>query len=123
MARKQKKTEGTSVSKIQNPQLQLRTVPGKGRPASSDISPKLERQWLAFDRRSVLDEIERVRSAIDDSATELKMVAVEGVFEESLSQQLLRTTEEMAVLKRELRTLRNLVTRAGGPPKKKGPAR
>jgi hypothetical protein len=58
-------------------------------------------------------------SAIDESGTELRMVAMEGVFDESLSGQLLKATEEMKLVRKQITTLRNRVTRAGGHTKKK----
>jgi hypothetical protein len=91
-----------------------------GRSASStrsDLTPKLERQWFEFDRSAVLQQIDLVRGTIDRNASDLGMVAVEGVFEKSLSEELSRTSRSLQVLAQELNSLRGQVARASGYPK------
>jgi hypothetical protein len=88
---------------IQN--AQLRTAHAKGRPARSDpsdIGPELERRWFEFDRNAVLRQIEMAQGALDENANELEMVAVEGVFEKSLSDELSRTSRSLYAISQEL---------------------
>lgn len=65
----------------------------------------------------MLRQIDVVRGAIDENANELGMVAVEGVFEKSLSDELSRTSRALHVIAQELTALRGLVARANGYPK------
>jgi hypothetical protein len=97
-----------------NENAQLRTAQAKGRPARSDpsdIAPKLERKWFEFDRSVVLRQIDLMRDTIDANANDLGMVAVEGVFEKSLSEGLLRGSRALHVVAQELRALHGLVAR------------
>jgi hypothetical protein len=103
-----------------NLNAQPRTAHAKGRPARSDpsdISPELEHQWFEFDRSAVLRQIDMVQGAIDENANELGMVAVEGVFEKSLCDELLRGSRALHAIAQELSALRGLVARASGYPK------
>jgi hypothetical protein len=87
------------------------------RSTGPDITPKLERQWFEFDRSAVLQQIDMMRGTIDRNAGDLGMVAVEGVFEKSLSAELARTSQSLQVLAQELNSLRGQVARASGYPK------
>jgi len=103
-----------------NQNAQLRTAHADSRPTrsqGSDISPELERRSFEFDRSAVLRQIDMVQGAIDDNANELGMVAAEGVFEKSLSDELSRASRALHVIAQELTALRGLVTRANGYPK------
>ncbi len=103
-----------------NQNAQLRAAHADSRPTRSqrsDISPELERQWFEFDRGAVLRQIDVVRGALDENANELGLVAVEGVFEKSLSDELSRTSRALHVIAQELTALRGLVARANGYPK------
>jgi hypothetical protein len=118
MARNKQRNGGFRGSMIQN--AQLRTAHAKGRPARSDpsdIGPELERRWFEFDRNAVLRQIEMAQGALDENANELEMVAVEGVFEKSLSDELSRTSRSLYAISQELGALRGLVARASGYPK------
>ena len=99
---------------------QLQTVHIVGRPAQSepsDVAPGLERRWLEFDRDVVLRQIDLIKSTIDANVNDLGMVAVEGVFDKSLSNGLLRTSRSLQVIAKELNALRSLVVHATGYPK------
>jgi hypothetical protein len=99
--------------------VRLRTVHAKDRPAwsdPSDISPELERRWFDVDRRAVLHQIDSTRATLDGNAKELEMVAAEGLFEKSLSDLLLRTSQALSTIAQELRALRAAVARASGYP-------
>ncbi len=103
---------------VQN--AQPRTDPVDKRAARSvslDISPRLERKWFEFDRSVVLRQIDTIQNAIDQNAKELGMVAVEGVFEKSLSYELSRTSRSLLATVQKLSSLRALVARAKGYPK------
>ena len=103
---------------IQN--AQFSTAHAKARPARSDaseISPELERRWFEFDRNAVLRQIELAQGAIGENANELEMVAVEGVFEKSLADELSRTSRSLCAIAQELSALHGLVARASGYPK------
>ena len=103
-----------------NQNVQLQTAQPKGRPARSDPSDTtltLERRCFEFDRSAVLRQIDLVRGTIDKNANDLGMVAVEGVFEKSLSDGLLRGSRALHGVAQELRALRGLVARTNGYPK------
>ena len=103
----------------------LKTAQVKKPPARSakpDITPKLERSWFEFDRRTVLSEIDRMQKMLDENAKQLGMVAVEGVFEKPLSDGLLRASRALRTTAKELIALRRLVERTSHnrkPDKKK----
>ena len=103
-----------------NQDAQLRRVPDNGRPARSqlaDISPNLERGWFEFDCGAVLRQIDQVQDTINENATDLGMVAVEGVFDKPLSDELLRTARSLRLMAQELTALRGQVARSSGYPK------
>jgi len=77
----------------------------------------LEHRWFEFDRRTVLSQIDLVHRTIDGNAKELSMVAVEGVFEKSISDELSRTSRSLQTLARQLGVLRARVATADGYPK------
>jgi hypothetical protein len=123
MAQKSEGKRGAGVSMIQEAQLKpnqpSRIDKRSGRTVNSDIGPKLEHEWFEFDRDGVLRQIDKVRSAIDENAKELGLVAAEGVFEKTLSQELLRSSQGLRTIARELRRLRGMVTRTTGYTKAK----
>ncbi len=99
---------------------QLRKVHVDVRPTRSDvveITPQLERRWFEFDRSAVLRQIDLVQHTIDENADDLGMVAVEGVFEKPLSDELLRTSRALHLMAQELIALRGQVSRVSAYPK------
>ena len=87
------------------------------RPRLADITPKLERRWFEFDRGAVLRQIDMMHGTIDQNATDLGMVAVEGVFEKPLSDELVRTSRALHLMAQELTSLRGQIARASSYPK------
>jgi hypothetical protein len=123
MTQKTKGKRGSRGSMIQEAQIKParpnRIDERSDRPADPDIGPKLEHQWFEFDRTAVLRQIDKVRSAIDENAQELGMVAAEGVFEKPLSAELLRSSRALRTIAQELKGLRVMVTRTTGYPRVK----
>ena len=98
--------------------------PGTARPekmsrsaAASDINPEIEHSWFEFDRIAVLRQLDELNGAIDANAKELQMVAAEGVFDKSLSVELLRASRSLQTIAKDVSALRGRVTRASGYPK------
>ena len=92
----------------------------KDRPAHFDpanVTPELERRWFEFDRGAVLRQIDMMHGTIDQNATDLGMVAVEGVFEKPLSDELVRTSRALHLMAQELTSLRGQIARASSYPK------
>ena len=79
--------------------------------SAAGLSSKLERVSL------VLRQMDELQRAIDDNAKELKMVAAEGVFKESLSTRLLLASRTLNKIAQELTALRRSVARSGRPTK------
>ncbi len=65
----------------------------------------------------MLRQIDLVQHTIDENADDLGMVAVEGVFEKPLSDELLRTSRALRLVAQELTALRGQVSRVSGYPK------
>lgn len=92
------------------------------RSEATDISPDVERSWFEFDRGAVLRHLDDLNGAIEANANELKMVAAEGVFDQSLSDGLLRTSRALRTIANSISALRNQVTQTAnypGRPRKK----
>ena len=99
---------------------QLRKVHIDVHPIRSNVGgipPQMERRWFEFDRSAVLRQIDLVQRTINENADDLGMVAVEGVFEKPLSDELLRTSRTLQVMAQELTALRGQVSRVSGYPK------
>ncbi len=102
------------------PNAQLSTVRAEKRPRSAtlpDISPATERSWFEFDRIAVLRQLDELNGAIEANANDLGMVAVEGVFDQSLSDELRRTSRSLLTIAKDIGTLRGQMRRANGYPK------
>ncbi len=100
-----------------NKSAQVRRVHSGDRPTRSDsshITPNLEHKWFEFGLSTVLRQINLIRSGIDENAKELEMVAAAGIFEKSVSDELLRTSRALQVMAGHVSGLRGLVARAGG---------
>lgn len=97
-------------------ELQLIAGGKRARPTLENLSPEVERAWFEFDRGSVLRQLDDLRKAVAVDAKELGLVAVEGVFEVRLSEELLRASRSLTVLAKQVGKLWNEVSRAGGYP-------
>jgi hypothetical protein len=75
----------------------------------------LQREVFEIDRSKLVVQLGALRRAIIDSAEELKMVAIEGVFVKSLSQVLTRTSRKMQALAEDFDAVLRQVERAAGP--------
>jgi hypothetical protein len=75
------------------------------------------------DRSAMARELRFLRREINDGATEMKMVAAERVFGNSLSRALIRTALKFQLIARDLTNLLRLVERAPLPqaPKRTAP--
>jgi hypothetical protein len=114
MARKTRKPSGPRSSETEL----VRSKPTEtGKHSRFDISSKFERKWFEYDRKAVLHQIAVVQRAIDQNSRELGMVATEGVFEQPLSDGLLRSSRALRAIAQELKTLSGLVARTSGYPK------
>jgi hypothetical protein len=82
-----------------------------------DLSPEIEHSWFEFDRMAVVRQLYKLNAAIDANAKKLQMIAAEGVFEKSLSVELLRTSRTLQTIAKDVTALRGRVTRASGYPK------
>ncbi|MGA6970533.1 MAG: hypothetical protein WBY93_02820 [Candidatus Binatus sp.] len=67
------------------------------------------------DRSALARELHILRRQIEECAIEMKMVAAEGVFDQSLSRALLRRAEKLRLVARDLTNLLSLVERARVP--------
>jgi hypothetical protein len=100
--------------------VQLRKVHIDLHPIRSNVGgllPQMERRWFEFDRSAVLRQIDLVQRTINENADDLGMVAVEGVFEKPLSDELLRASRTLQAMAQELTALRGQVSRVSGYPK------
>jgi hypothetical protein len=100
-----------------NSNAQLRAVHAKRQPSSADplyVSQQLEQKWFAFDRSTVLRQIDSTRTAIGEFANELEMVGAERVFEKPVSDILFRMSRRLKSIGRDLRAMQAAVTRAKG---------
>ena len=103
---------------IPNAQLSTARAEKRSRSATSpDIRPEIEHSWFEFDRIAVLRQLDELNGAIDANAKELGMVAAEGVFDKSLSVELLRASRSLQTIAKDIGALRGQVTRANGYPK------
>jgi hypothetical protein len=110
--KRRKKNTGAAV----HAELQLTASGKRSRSTLENLSPEVERTWFEFDRTAVLRRLDDLRKAIGVDAKELGMVAVEGVFEPSLSGDLLRTSRILQTLARQIGNLWSEVSRASGYP-------
>ena len=102
------------------------------------ISPKTANQLMSLlegddsrifevDRSDLVLQLRTLRRAITESASEIEMVAVEGVFVEPVSQALIRAARKLSRVSEDLKVLHRMVEQArppiapGRPPRKPMP--
>jgi hypothetical protein len=95
--------------------------PRSERSGNKIFTPKtsgdFERKCFEFDRKIVTGVLDALRRAIKESATQMKAVAGEQVFDESLSDSFARTARRLNRMLRKLEKLRGDVREATGYPK------
>jgi hypothetical protein len=95
-------------------------LPRSERRGNHIFTPKtsgdFDRKCFEFDRKIVAGVLEDLRRAIEDSATEMKTVATEQMFDESLSHSFARTAQRLNRMVRKLEKLRGDVSEATGYP-------
>jgi hypothetical protein len=96
--------------------------PGKSRNARQGTAlPKISDSWFdqneifEMDRSNLVLELRTIRRAINESAEEMEMVAVERVFVDSVSRNLARTARKLYRVSEELHGLHRMVERARVP--------
>jgi len=85
---------------------------GKKRPhkrATNEIT------YFEIDRATVARELQNLKSAIEEGAKQIEMVAAERVFDQSLSRELVRRARKLQLVARDLNGLLKLVARAHMP--------
>jgi len=88
-----------------------------GRSSVTYASQALEKRWFQFDRNAVLHQVDNMRWAIDQDASDLEMVAAEGIFEKALCDELVRASQALHRMALEMKVLRVHVGQARGYPK------
>jgi hypothetical protein len=68
-----------------------------------------------IDRSDLVLQLGTLQRAIDEGATEIEMVAVEGVFVEPVSQALIRAARKLSRVSEDLRVLHRMVEQARPP--------
>jgi hypothetical protein len=71
--------------------------------------------YFEIDRSTVSSELQNLKSAIEEGAKQIEMVAAERVFDRSLSAALVRKARELHLVARDLKGLLKLVARARMP--------
>jgi len=77
--------------------------------------PDFALTWFEIDRSSMAGQLRNLRRAIEESATEMEMVAAERVFSKSLSRALTRRARTLQRAANDLNHLLRLVARAQIP--------
>ena len=68
-----------------------------------------------IDRSDLVLQLGTLQRAIDEGATEIEMVAVEGVFVEPVSQALIRAARKLSRVSEDLRVIHRMVEQARPP--------
>jgi len=96
--------------------------PGKSRNArQSTVLPKTfdssfdQNEVFEIDRSNLVLELRTIRRAINETAEEMEMVAVERVFVDSVSRNLTRTARKLYRVSEDLHGLHRMVERARVP--------
>jgi len=71
--------------------------------------------YFEIDRSTVVSELQNLKSAIEEGAKQIEMVAAERVFDQSLSRELVRRARKLQLVARDLNGLLKLVARARMP--------
>jgi hypothetical protein len=74
-----------------------------------------ELTYFEIDRSTVAREVQTLKSAIEEGAKQIEMVAAERVFDQSLSRELVRRARKLQLVARDLNGLLKLVARARMP--------
>jgi hypothetical protein len=74
-----------------------------------------ELTYFEIDRSTVVSELRNLKSAIEEGAKQIEMVAAERVFDQSLSRELVRRARKLQLVARDLNGLLKLVARAHMP--------
>ncbi len=83
--------------------------------AQAGKRPDFALTWFEIDRSSMAGQLRNLRRAIEESATEMEMVAAERVFSKSLSRALTRRARTLQRVANDLNYLLRLVARAQIP--------
>jgi hypothetical protein len=80
------------------------------------FDPRLDQHEIfEIDRSNLVLHLRTIRRAINESAEEMGMVAIENVFVKSVSRALTRTAQELYLVAEDLDDLLRLVERARAP--------
>ncbi len=74
-----------------------------------------QNEIFEIDRANLVLQLRAVQRAIDESAEEMEMVALERVFVSSVSQALTRTSRKLYAIAKDLIQLRRIIERARLP--------
>jgi len=74
-----------------------------------------QNEIFEIDRANLVFQLRSVQRAIDESAEEMEMVALERVFVKSVSQALTRTSRKLYAVAKDLKNLLRIVERARLP--------
>ena len=80
-------------------------------------SPEFERKWFELDRGIVIGQVSALRRSITVGAKQMEMIAAERVFDQPLSEMILRKARAMQRVARDLKDLAIKVAAATGYPK------
>ena len=74
-----------------------------------------QREIFEIDRSNLVRQLRTIRRAINESAEEMEMVAIEQVFVKRVSQALIRTARKLYRVAEDLSGLQRLIERAHAP--------
>jgi len=74
-----------------------------------------QREIFEIDRSNLVRQLRTIRRAINESAEEMEMVAIEQVFVKRVSQALIRTARKLYRVAEDLNGLQRLIERAHAP--------
>jgi chaperonin cofactor prefoldin len=74
-----------------------------------------QREIFEIDRSNLVRQLRTIRRAINESAEEMEMVAIEQVFVKRVSQTLIRTARKLYRVSEDLNGLQRLIERAHAP--------
>ncbi len=85
------------------------TRPRARKPTDNELT------YFEIDRSTVARDLQSLKSAIEEGAKQIEMVAAERVFDRSLSRELVRSARKLQLVARDLNGLLKLVARAHMP--------
>jgi len=83
----------------------------------AESSPEFERKWFELDRGIVIGQVSTLRRSITNGAKQMDMIAAEKIFDQPLSEMILRKAQALQKLARELKELAIKIAAATGYPK------